>query len=263
MGNKLKEVTYLTVKELKKENIILPGKYSEIFEGYAKKLAVNLEDQNVIFKDLKQDCDAIDRVVKKTSENLNTLHKSTSDAKVAIENRDTGSLDSISKELEKMQRQIDFLQKELFSDSLTGAFNRKWFMDNFLCEDNFQNNGVLAFIDLDRFKTINDTHGHLVGDQVLKYLVNFFNKEIEYDNCKIVRYAGDEFILLFEDENLELLKNHLNRLQVKLSSQKLKSAKVDSLNFSFSYGLVQFKSSDSLDMILEKADSLMYENKKR
>ncbi len=56
-------------------------------------------------------------------------------------------------------------------------------------------------------------------------------------------------------------KKKMNEAQIKLAKQKLKSTKVNDLQFSFSYGLVDFKTSDIVDDILEKADELMYENK--
>ncbi len=55
----------------------------------------------------------------------------------------------------------------------------------------------MAFIDLNKFKIINDTHGHLLGDLVLKYLVKFLQKELAYEGVNVMRYAGDEFMVLF------------------------------------------------------------------
>lgn len=265
MSNRLKEITYLTIKQLKKESIILPGKYSEIFEDNAKKLKVDLENQNKVFKDLKQDTDVVDTVIKKTNENLSHLHNSTTKAKVAIENNDSKTLGTVIEELEKMQSQINYLQKELFSDSLTQGYNRKWFMDTYLLGDRFPHAGHLAFIDLNRFKIINDSYGHIVGDQVLKYLVSFLKNELKSINADIVRYAGDEFIVLFNDEKAKTkeIEQIVKKIQIKLSKQKLKSSKVESLSFSFSYGLLAFKKEDDLEDVLNKANELMYENKKQ
>ncbi len=263
MSNKLKEVTYLTVKDLKKQDIILPGTYSSTFEGIANKLDVSLDNDNIILKDLQQDIDHVDVIVKKTNENLNTLHKSTCDAQKAIKNKDEKSLETINNELLKMQKQIDFLQIELFSDPLTGAYNRKWFSDYYLKEDNFQTDGYIAFIDLNNFKIINDSYGHIVGDQVLKYLVKFLKIELDYPGVNVVRYAGDEFIVLFDKEDTGSLNINKTMLdtQKKLSIQKLKSSKIKELSFSFSYGLLNFKSGQEIEYVLEIVDELMYKNK--
>lgn len=263
MSNKLKEVTYLTVKALKNQPIILPGTYSNTFEGIAKDLDVNFDDENIILNHLHQDVNHVDGIVKKANENLNTLHKSTQNAQKAIKDKDDESLKAINTELEKMQKQIDFLQKELFSDPLTGGYNRKWFADYYLKDEKFQNDGFIAFLDLNKFKIINDEYGHIIGDQVLKYLVKFLQKELNYPGIDIIRYAGDEFIVLFDKEKTASL--NVNKMmkdtQEKLSHQRLKSAKIKALQFSFSYGLISFKANQEVEHVLDIVDELMYKNK--
>ena len=264
MSNKLKEVTYLTVKDLKAYDIILPSKYSKTFENMAKKLEVDFNKEDVLLKDLNQNEEHVSKIVKKTSQSLNTLQKSTSDARKAITDKDDKSLSAINSELEKMQQQIDFLQKELFSDPLTHAYNRKWFADYYLENDEFKNDGYIAFLDLNKFKLINDNFGHIIGDQVLKYLVKFLKDNLKYPGVYVSRYAGDEFIVLFDKNktlNLDIPKL-MKEVQTKLSKQKLKSAKIEELQFSFSYGLTTFKESEKIENILEIVDELMYKNKK-
>lgn len=265
MGNKLKEVTYLTIKNLKNNDIILPGEYSTHFANIARDMEVDITNEEVVLKDLHQDCERMDKIVKTTSNSLDSIHDSTKKAQTAIVNKDEASLASITNELSEMQKQIKFLQKELFSDALTGAYNRKWFADYYLDDGKFQNDGKMAFIDLNKFKIINDTHGHLLGDLVLKYLVKFLQKELAYEGVNVMRYAGDEFMVLFSASAVKRLKveEKMNEAQIKLAKQKLKSTKVNDLQFSFSYGLVDFKTSDIVDDILEKADELMYENKQK
>lgn len=265
MGNKLKEVTYLTVKDLKKEEIILPSTYSNAFEANAKELDVDFNEKDEILKDLDQDINHVHKIVDKTIKNLDTLSTSTSKAQKAIKDKDEISLDEVNTELSKMQNEIDFLKKELFSDSLTKACNRKWFSDIFLADDKFKENGYLVFIDIDKFKDINDNFGHLLGDQVLKYLVVFLKKELACPDVKIVRYAGDEFIILFKEKaSLKIdIKDLMIGTQSKLEIQKLKSGKGTKLQFSFSFGLEKFKKNDDFAEVITKADEKMYKNKKR
>jgi diguanylate cyclase (GGDEF)-like protein len=261
--NKLKEVTYLTIKDLKKQSIILPGKYSDIFEYHAKKLKLNINDEKIILKNLQEDERHVENIVKKTSENLTELQETTSHAQKAILNKDHESLRNINAKLSKMQDQIDFLQKELFSDPLTGAYNRKWLSDYYLKDDQFKNDGFIAFLDLNKFKFINDNYGHIVGDQVLKYLVKFLGKELDYPYVDILRYAGDEFIILFNKDKSTVLniEGKMKEIQEKLSKLVLKSSKIKELKFSFSYGLIPFKKEDNFETVLETVDELMYKNK--
>lgn len=263
MSQILKQITYLTQKDLKKHDIVLPSTYSNTFKKFAKELSMDIEDEEVVLQGLKQDLDKMDFIVKETNNNINTLKESTQSAKTAIEKNDIESLTSINKNIVKMQEQIEFLEKELFSDSLTKAYNRKWFSDVFLENDNFKEDGSLAFIDIDKFKLINDNYGHLLGDQVLKYLVQFLTKELKDYDVRVVRYAGDEFMLIFASSIDSNLKNRLLEVQKKLSSKKLKSGKVNDIKFTFSFGLVNFKKEQDLSTIINDADELMYKNKKR
>lgn len=263
MSDKLKEITYLTVNELKEQEIILPGKYSDIFESFAKKLKVEIDNQDVILKELNQECEHVQKIVNKTNDNLTGLQQSTNNARDAIKRRDEDSLEAIYKELEVMQSQINELQKELFSDNLTKAYNRKWFKDHYLKDGKFPNEGCLAFIDLDKFKDINDNYGHIIGDQVLKYLVRFLNTELNQDGVHVVRYAGDEFITVFDDKISKKIDAEATfaKLRKKLSKQRLKTAKVSNIQFGFSYGIVSYTQADTFDDIIEQADELMYKNK--
>lgn len=265
MANKLKEVTYLTVKDLQKEEIVLPSTYSYAFEANAKELEVDFDKKNEILKDLEQDINYVNKIVDKTSKNLDSLRSSTSKAQKAIKDKDEVSLGEVNTDLLKMQDEIDFLKKELFSDSLTKAYNRRWFNDIFLNDDKFKEDGHLVFIDIDKFKNINDNYGHLLGDKVLKYLVMFLKKELDYPSVNVIRYAGDEFMVVFP----EVLSSKIDiqtlmlSTQEKLSSQQLKSGKVSKLQFSFSFGLVKYKENDDIADLIEEADEKMYENKKR
>ncbi len=265
MGNKLKEITYLTIKRLKKDDIILPADYSKKFQETAQELKFDISDTNIVLKDLNQESDRVNEIVNSTNENLTNIQNSTKKAQIAVANKDEATLNTVSQELLEMRKKVNMLQKELFSDALTGAYNRKWLFTQYLQEDSFKDSGKFAFIDLNKFKDINDTYGHLIGDQVLKYLVVFLKKELNYEGVDVVRYAGDEFIVLFSSEavkklNIEVL---LEENQKKLALRKLKSSKYDNIQFSFSYGLVDFKYGDNIEEILEKSDKSMYENKQK
>lgn len=265
MTTKLKEITFLTIKNLKNNEIILPGDYLKVFDQIAKNLNIDLQDDLLMQKELSYSTDQINKIVEKTSKSLTQIHSSTEKAQKAILDKDDVSLSNISDEILYMQKQISFLQKELFSDTLTQAYNRKWFNDSYLKQEKFPENGMFAFLDINKFKTINDTYGHLIGDQVLKYLLKFLQKQLDYPSVHIIRYAGDEFLIIFGEEIISELnvEDKMLDVQEKLSNQKLKSAKIDNLQFSFSYGILEFKKDDNVVDILTKADKLMYENKQK
>ncbi len=98
------------------------------------------------------------------------------------------------------KKQFEKLQDEIYTDGLTGALNRK-FLEVF--EEKLRNtyNFVLV-LDLDHFKRINDTYGHQAGDAVLKGIVKLL-KTILRQNDLVIRYGGEEFVVLINNRSVE------------------------------------------------------------
>jgi len=264
MKNLLKEVTYKTIKTFKAQDIVLPGEYSQQFSLHAKECDLDLEEEDIVLKSLFQDKDELVSLTNATSSNLSSLQQTTSNAKLAIENKNASALVVVHNEIIQMQKKIESLQEQLCTDTLTKAKNRKWFMDSYLFGEKFHDEGYLVFIDLNNFKYINDTYGHIMGDMVLKYLSTYLQDEIKEHNTNLVRYAGDEFMIVFNNHlPQDRLIAFLDKIQIKLAKRKLKSKVSDSLQFSYSYGITTFKENDSFTDILEIADSKMYENKQK
>ncbi|NQY22374.1 MAG: GGDEF domain-containing protein, partial [Campylobacteraceae bacterium] len=256
MQNLLKEVTFKSLNDFKRQDIVLPGEYSKTFQKYAKECNLDLDDQEVILESLNQDKDQIDLLTKETSNNLISLSQSTKDAQNAIEKKDVSALKLVNADIIKMQEQIKTLQIQLTTDTLTKAKNRKWFFDYHLNDNKFKSYGYLVFIDLNNFKYINDNYGHIVGDLVLKYLSSFLQKEMENKKAEVVRYAGDEFMIIFDESNESLEKTTilLDYVQNTLLNRKLQSKKIKSLQFSFSYGISKYIKGDTFPSIIEDAD---------
>lgn len=265
MSNLLKQVTYKTLKKLKNFDIVLPMDYSSIFKKNALDVGLPVDDDKILLEYLHQDINRLDDIYSQTNDSLEVLKTSTNNAYSAIEKNDKNELERIKHDIIMLQDKVMFLQMELFTDSLTKAYNRKWFNDHFLKKDRFKTSGVIGFLDLNNFKSINDTYGHIVGDMVLKYLVEFLKKNIKTGNFYVVRYAGDEFLIIFENysdiENVSIL---CNTLQRKLLNKTLspKHDKSVTFSFTFSYGVTYFKENELFENTLKVIDEKMYENKK-
>ena len=127
----------------------------------------------------------------------------------------------------KMLKKIDNDSKK---DALTGAYNKKYFIDEFeqIFNDNIENGISLAFIDLDDFKKYNTKYGHDFGDAILKGFGKIVKNTISnYENITLVRFGGDEFIIIgigIEYSNfidlLGKIKNNLNKTNIKYNKNK-------------------------------------------
>lgn len=185
----------------------------------------------------------------------------------------TKMTETLSAEIEKSQEQVrklnaefESLKKQTLSDALTGVSNRRAYDDKLASafEDAEQNDTTfsLALFDVDKFKSINDTYGHPVGDKVLKALAELIQKNVD-DTDFVARIGGDEFAVIFPGKtaqdayySLVAVKHQLDRMDV---SEEL--SRESRHPVSFSCGMSEFKPERTLEKIVEVADSALYKAK--
>lgn len=151
------------------------------------------------------------------------------------------------------------------SDPLTGLPNRILFKK---LSDNLRNMAIrkqtslaIVFIDLDRFKYVNDQFGHNIGDSVLLQVAEILQQSLRESDV-IGRIGGDEFVIcLYDIENSDSLKNTVNKLASNIAA--ITCIDGHEISISASCGMVNtnFPTSISIDEMLEKADELMYQAK--
>ncbi|WP_367606293.1 diguanylate cyclase [Legionella sp. W05-934-2] len=147
------------------------------------------------------------------------------------------------------------------TDSLTGIYNR-YRIDTILDHElnrqkRYCHNLAVGMIDLDYFKPINDTHGHLVGDDVLIKFVEIIKSNIRKVDI-FGRWGGEEFIIIFPETNLD---------QAYQTCEKLRKAIIDSefpqgVSLTASFGITECEEDDSIDAIIHRADQALYQAKK-
>jgi diguanylate cyclase (GGDEF)-like protein len=125
-------------------------------------------------------------------------------------------------DLQKVQEQL--LQREqrlaydAFHDTLTGLPNRAWLMQRLQYLTNHKHLYAVLFTDLDRFKVINDSLGHLVGDELLRQATRRLRASLPA-RATVARFGGDEFVILFEDiENLQEATDLADQIQSELEN---------------------------------------------
>lgn len=160
-----------------------------------------------------------------------------------------------------------------YLDYLTGTLSRAQLEREFERRSHSapSNGGLtLIFIDLDRFKPVNEKFGHLVGDQVLLQFSVLLKNSFRAGDC-VARYGGDEFVILC-DCPPEIAEKRVLEFQNRLSNQYVEISYLDSstraktakgkIRLDFSYGLTSVSSGDSLTAALRSADLKLFAMKK-
>ena len=147
-------------------------------------------------------------------------------------------------------------------DGLTGLYNRRYFLNNLdeLINDTSCSKFALLYMDMDRFKAINDTHGHEVGDQVLYSLSKRFANHCK-ENCTVYRIGGDEFAVIVKNyQDTSYLYDIIDSL-LKISEFPIKIPPYV-FNVSLSIGISKYpKDAKDRGTLLKYADIAMYEAK--
>lgn len=161
-----------------------------------------------------------------------------------------------------IRRQVAMLRKVAETDALTGLLNRRRFMTDLEQEvklsDRLQASLSLIYIDVNEFKLVNDTHGHSVGDAVLREIGQLLHHTARRDVDYCYRVGGDEFALLLIGVSVQQSEDMLNRLQ----TQPLDYYKhLYRHGVTLSYGIAHLQARESAGSFLHRADAMMYRRK--
>jgi diguanylate cyclase (GGDEF)-like protein len=147
------------------------------------------------------------------------------------------------------------------SDELTALFNRRGLMDLGRREIDrarrFNHPLSVAILDLDNFKTINDTYGHIAGDQMLNQVADCCRSGFR-DIDIIARYGGDEIVVLLIENNLEQAYQIANRFRESIANRVFKTD-AGNLSTTVSIGVAELtKEMDNLTELIDTADRALY-----
>ena len=177
-----------------------------------------------------------------------------------IENEDDLYVISLTNISIIQQRNIEISHKA-YVDGLTQINNRNKFEEVFSYEfDKFQRYKTdfsIAILDIDHFKKVNDTYGHLCGDEILIMLANKVNNSIRKTDL-FARWGGEEFVLLMPNTNIQNAKILVENLRVIIENEKHKIVG----NVTSSFGVTSINNKDTLESIFKRCDEALYNAKR-
>jgi diguanylate cyclase (GGDEF)-like protein len=167
------------------------------------------------------------------------------------------------RELVTSQSKRAHFEHQAYVDALTGVHNRHWMNDAFpramhRCVFNKQPFAIMI-IDIDHFKRVNDTYGHLVGDIALKTVAQCMMKNFR-PNDLLARYGGEEFAVLLPDTSLEDAMTVAERMRAKVADEEVRCDSI-SFHITISIGITRTQHEEKLETLIGEADHALYRAK--
>lgn len=171
-------------------------------------------------------------------------------------------LNAATTEISKLKSQLVEVQKDALFDSLTTLYNRRSFNKDLqmLCESDQAL--CLVLLDIDHFKTFNDTYGHLFGDTVLKGIARKLKMTCR-DGISAYRFGGEEFAMIIPNKSLRIARQIADTSRRSLEKLSIKDRRSGEQvgNITASFGVAELQPNETADSLIERADKLLYEAK--
>ncbi len=257
------DISNKTLEELKKASKLpYPLYYKNVFNSILQERGL-LEELNPKILCIAPDLN--EEILTKTMESIKTIFSLSEDIRENIKNLKPENIEDLKKNIERnldlIQGELDLLDNDvedayhqLLIDPLTKVYNKralKQDLNTILSKGKDKNlDLVIAVIDIDNFKKVNEKYGHLIGDFVLIKVIEIVRKNIRKENY-IYRYEGDKFVIVFNRSTLELAENSVKRVLYKVFNKKLKY-KDNLIHVSLSAGITQHKRGDNFETIIKR-----------
>ncbi len=168
-----------------------------------------------------------------------------------------------SEEISALKKELEAVKKLAETDALTGLLNRGAFNKELtdLCRQTAVEAALVMF-DLDHFKNLNDSFGHLLGDKVIQFFASLLQKHAGEDHLAI-RYGGEEMAMIMLDINQRDALKIADAVRVSFANSRLKKKGSENSigQVTVSVGLTMLRSTDSPQDLIERADGALYLSK--
>lgn len=216
--------------------------------------------QSIILEDLhsvlEQDLSPFvsDTLNNRVMPNFLSLHEETEQLRDQV-SKSSNAVDKLKEELKK----ANFFAK---TDELTNIPNRRGFNENIEASIRFslhnQSPFALVLLDLDFFKKVNDTFGHIVGDSALRYVSKLLKEETKGRDC-IARIGGEEFSIILPDTSYENAIKVADNIRLKIASKTLSvKGQKQPLKLTISSGVAIYQKDEDIDTLFQRADEALY-----
>jgi len=192
------------------------------------------------------------------------------EARIAMSSSEvlTERLNSTMSEMQDMKKDLDEAKREAKTDTLTKLANRKAFdivLEKATSDADISGIEVsMIFGDLDLFKKINDAHGHIVGDQVLKVVANSLKGAVKGRDL-VARYGGEEFAIILLNTSLDNAKKVAENIRAEIAAKRIqrRDSRESLGSITMSFGVARYFPSEGPESFLQRVDRALYMSKRK
>ena len=177
-----------------------------------------------------------------------------------------GRLDDSRREIEQLRQEVDKAREDALADGLTGLSNRKGFdkaLAACLSAAEPEDEGPsLLITDIDFFKRVNDTYGHLFGDKVIRAVAQILKDNVKGKDTA-ARYGGEEFVILLPDTPVEGARHLAEKVRATVERCRIKRTDNNQAvaNITVSLGVASYREGESANEFMARAESALYDSK--
>jgi diguanylate cyclase len=175
----------------------------------------------------------------------------------------TQRLQASQSEIEELRRELTRVHEEVLTDGLTGLYNRKAFDTQVTVAVSKHSNVLcLLMIDIDHFKRVNDSLGHVFGDRVIRAIGTLLKRAVKGQDS-VFRYGGEEFALLLPETTLEGACSVAEHLRAAVARSRIRRLDSDEIvdTITVSIGVACCRAGESATNFIERADRALYQSK--
>jgi len=197
---------------------------------------------------------------------MHTLAKEQQDSQDLLEERVQERTLELNIALQELESANQELERKNVLDELTGLHNRRFYDQKILAEYRRSRRNLtplsLVIIDIDHFKSVNDNHGHLAGDQCLIWLANFMKRSLKRSADKAFRYGGEEFCLILPNTDAEGATLLAEKLRLQVKEHAFSFQEID-IALTISCGICTYQQEADIgpEQIFSGADKALYQAK--
>lgn len=173
-------------------------------------------------------------------------------------------LEESRRETEELRKEIDRAREDALTDGLTNLVNRKGFdkaMVTRMASPELAEKGLcLIMADIDHFKNINDTYGHMFGDKIIRAIAQVIAQNVKGKDTA-ARYGGEEFVILLPDTPIKGAQVLAETIRAAVESSRIKRSNETIAKVTLSFGVASYIPGESSGELIERADKALYVSK--